>query len=137
MILGPDARKHEELWRVDGTGGDDDLIASIHDMAEREAIELDGHGALAIVEDQLGGVREGDHVQIWPALDGLEEGLRSGAARASALGALRYGKSCLNGSVQIDVRVAQMFARLGERHCDRRHVWWRRHSEVAADAMIT
>ncbi len=75
-----DAREHQQLGRVEDTGGEDDLAAGADDELLAVGVEhLDARGSVA-VEHQLGGAELGQQTQVLRCA--AEVALRGGVAPA-------------------------------------------------------
>src|SRR4051794_16792575 len=99
---GPHARQHEQLRRVIGAGGQDDLALGADLLEPAVAHVLDADGALALEEDPVD-ARVGEDVDVAARRGGGQIGDRGAAAPAVALGDLVAACPLLPGPVEVVV----------------------------------
>ncbi len=100
MPLGSNPAQHQELWGVDGSGRQDDLLLGMDDPHLAIPLELDsiGDSGVRIYQD-LGDVGVHGDVEVLPVPDWTEEGFGGGAAGSLANRALRDHESGLEEKV--------------------------------------
>ncbi|KAH9397755.1 hypothetical protein TYRP_004081 [Tyrophagus putrescentiae] len=84
----------------------DDLLAGKDLVAAAEAVKDDANRLAVLIEEHLGDVRKGDHVEVASVADAVEVGLGGGTPATAANGRLRNEKAVLVGAIGVQHWVA-------------------------------
>ena len=102
LVLGSDPREHQQDRRLVGAGGHDHLTLGAQLLQLRVAEDLDAGGPPGVEQDP-GGHRARDHVEVRTVNRRAQERVRGALALAVALGQLEAAHALLAGAVEVRV----------------------------------